>query len=203
MMQNCNLCSKASKPDLWEPASKAGDDGFISLLLICRCYPYKPTAVLVVVPHAKKQRSHEKSCVIEPSPIEPSIGGSITHDSFPLSSEVVQPPSFRCIQTHTSPTFWVLDLCMGAQASIIPESFSWLSRVTSFTQRREPIPPVSVGWVAMYQSHMCGLCKVFIGTYLSFREVKPRVRLKRCLNTLGSEAVLKVQLQRRAGKNHV
>ncbi len=94
-------------------------------------------------------------------------------------------------------------LCMGAQASIVLEPFSWLSRVAPFTQRREPISPVSVGWVAMNQSHMCGLWIVFIVTYLSFREVKPRVRESRCLYTQGSEAVLKVQLQRRAGKNHV
>ncbi len=94
-------------------------------------------------------------------------------------------------------------LCMGAQASIILEPFSWLSRVASFTQRRKPISPIPVGWVAMNQSHMCGLQKVFIVTYLSFREAKPRVRESGCLNTQGSEAVLKVQLQRRAGKNHV
>ncbi len=92
---------------------------------------------------------------------------------------------------------------MGAQASIVPESFSWLSHFALFTQRGEPIPPVSVGWVAMNQSHMCGLWKVFISTYLSFREVKPRVQENRHLNTQGSEAVLKVQLQRRVGKNHV
>ncbi len=96
-----------------------------------------------------------------------------------------------------------LVLCMGAQASIVPEPFSWLSRVASFAQRGEPIPPISISRVAMNQSHACGLGKVFIGTYLSFREVKPRVRKSGCLNTQGSEAVLKVQLQRRAGKNHV
>ncbi len=55
----------------------------------------------------------------------------------------------------------------------------------------------------MNQSHTCGLLKVFIVTYLSFREVKPRVSESGCLNTQGSEAELKVQLQRRAGKNHV
>ncbi len=94
-------------------------------------------------------------------------------------------------------------LCMGAQASIILEPFSWLSHDALFTQRREPIPPISVGWVTMNESHMCGLWKVFIVTYLSFREAKPRVKESRCLNTQGSEAVLKVQLQRRVGKNHV
>ncbi len=94
-------------------------------------------------------------------------------------------------------------LCMGAQASIVPEPFSWLSRVASFAQRREPIPPVSVGRVAMNQSHACILWKVFIVTYLSFKEVKPRVKESRCFYTQGSEAVLKVQLQRRVGKNHV
>ncbi len=94
-------------------------------------------------------------------------------------------------------------LCMGAQASIVPESFSWLSRFASFAQRGEPIPPISISWVTMNQSHACGLWKVFIGPYLSFREAKPRVQENRHLNTQGSEAVLKVQLQRRAGKNHV
>ncbi len=94
-------------------------------------------------------------------------------------------------------------LCVGAQASIVPESFSWLSHFTSFAQRGEPILPVSVGRVAMSQSHVYGLQKVFIGTYLSFREAKPKVQENRHLNTQGSEAVLKVQLQRRGGKNHV
>ncbi len=37
----------------------------------------------------------------------------------------------------------------------------------------------------------------------SFREAKPRKQEYRWLNTQGSEAVLKVQLQRRAGKNRV
>ncbi len=92
---------------------------------------------------------------------------------------------------------------MGAQASIVPEPFSWLSRVASFAQRREPIPPISVGQVATNQSHTCGLMKVFVGTYLSFREVKPRVKEIRCLNTQGSEGEVKVQLQRRVGKSHV
>ncbi len=84
---------------------------------------------------------------------------------------------------------------MGAQASIVPESFSWLSRVTSFAQRREPISPVSVGQVAMNQSHMCGLWKAFIVTYLSFREAKPSMRESRCFNTQESEAVLRVRLK--------
>ncbi len=92
---------------------------------------------------------------------------------------------------------------MGAQASIVPESFSWLSCFASFTQRGEPNPPVSVGRDAMNQSYACGVWKVFIGTYLSFREAKPRVLRNRRLNMQGSEAALKVQLQRRAGKNHV
>ncbi len=38
--------------------------------------------------------------------IEPSISGSITHDSFLLSSEAVHPPSFRCIKMQTSPALW-------------------------------------------------------------------------------------------------
>ncbi len=94
-------------------------------------------------------------------------------------------------------------LCMGAQASIILESLSWLSHVALFAQRRELISPISVGRVAVNQSHTCSLRKVFIVTYLSFREAKPRVRESGCLNTQGSEAVLKVQLQRRVGKNYV
>ncbi len=68
-----------------------------------------------------------------------------------------------------------------------------------FTQRGEPIPPVSVGWVAMNQSHAHVVWVEFIDTHLSFREVKPRKQEYRWLNTQGSEAVL----QRRAGKNHV
>ncbi len=45
------------------------------------------------------------------------------------------------------------------------------------------------------------MVQVFIVTYLSFREVKPGVRGAYGLYT--AEAVLKVQLQRRVGKNHV
>ncbi len=55
----------------------------------------------------------------------------------------------------------------------------------------------------MNQSHACGGVVQFIATYLSFREAKPRKQEYRRLNTQGSEAVLKVQLQRRAGKSHV
>ncbi len=91
-------------------------------------------------------------------------------------------------------------LCMGAQASIVPESFSWLSCVASFAQRREPIPPVSVGWVAMSQSHACGLQKVFIATYLSFREVKPRVPENRCLNKKGVWSCAEGTASKESGK---
>ncbi len=78
--------------------------------------------------------------------------------------------------------------CSGQHRS---RAFSWLSRVATFAQRGEPIPPVSVGRVTMNQPHTC------------FREAKPRKQEYRWLNTQGSEAVLKAQLQRRAGKNRV
>ncbi len=47
-------------------------------------------------------------------------------------------------------------LCMGVQASIFPESFSWLNHFTAFVRRREPIPPISIDWVAIVESHACG-----------------------------------------------
>ncbi len=66
-------------------------------------------------------------------------------------------------------------LCMGAQASIVPEpSAGFRSLFASFAQRGEPIPPVSVGQVAMNQSHTCIVWVEFISTHLSFREAKPR-----------------------------
>ncbi len=46
--------------------------------------------------------------------------------------------------------------CSGQHHS---RAFSWLSHVTLFTQRREPISPVSVGRVTMNQSLTCGLQK--------------------------------------------
>ena len=90
--------------------------------------------------------------------------------------------------------------CSGQHHS---RAFSWLSRVAAFAQRGEPIPPISVGRVAMNQSHTRVVRVEFIGTHLSFREAKPRKQEYRWLNTQGSEAVLKVQLQRRAGRNRV
>ena len=90
--------------------------------------------------------------------------------------------------------------CSGQHRS---RAFSWLSLFASLTQRGEPIPPISVGRVAMNQSHTRVVRVEFIGTHLSFREAKPRKQEYRWLNTQGSEAVLKVQLQRRVGKNHV
>ncbi len=42
--------------------------------------------------------------------------------------------------------------CSGQHRS---RAFSWLSLFASFAQRGEPIPPISVGQVAMNQSHMC------------------------------------------------
>ncbi len=35
-------------------------------------------------------------------------------------------------------------LCMGVQASIIPQAFSWLNRCEAFVRRKEPISPVSI-----------------------------------------------------------
>ncbi len=64
--------------------------------------------------------------------------------------------------------------CSGQHRS---RAFSWLSLFASFAQRGELISPISVGRVTMNQSHIFMSCrgKVFIGTYLSFREAKPRV----------------------------
>ncbi len=46
-------------------------------------------------------------------------------------------------------------LCMGVQASSIPESFSWLNHCTSFTRRGELISPISFSWVTnISHTHM-------------------------------------------------
>ncbi len=42
---------------------------------------------------------------------------------------------------------------MGVQASIVPESFSWLNHFTVFIRRREPIPPISIDQVTKVESH--------------------------------------------------
>ncbi len=48
-------------------------------------------------------------------------------------------------------------LCMGVQASIIPEAFSWLNRCAVFARRGEPISPISFSWVAkISHTHMGG-----------------------------------------------
>ncbi len=94
-------------------------------------------------------------------------------------------------------------LCKGAQASIIPEpSAGWakLHRLPREGSQSLLSLLARSQWIS--HTHVV-LLKVFIVTYLSFREAKPRVRESGCLNTQGSEAELKVQLQRRVGKNHV
>ncbi len=49
-------------------------------------------------------------CVIEPPSIEPSIASSITHDSFPLSSEAVPSAQLQTPEYLTTciPVFWAL-----------------------------------------------------------------------------------------------
>ncbi len=94
-------------------------------------------------------------------------------------------------------------LCYGCSGQHRSRAFGWLSLVATFAQRGELISPFSVGRVAMNLSHAHGSVVQFILTYLSFREAKPRKQIYRWLNTQGSEAVLKVQLQRRAGKKYV
>ena len=76
-------------------------------------------------------------------------------------------------------------LCMGAQSVPVPSAgWDW-----SQLSPREPIPPVSVGRVAMNLSHVRVVRVEYIGTHLSFREAKPRKQDYRWLNTQGSEAI--------------
>ncbi len=104
--------------------------------------------------------------------------------------------------TPLSLSHWSLLLCMGVQASIFPESFNWLNHCASFARRGEPISPISFSWVADISHTPVGLA----GIYYHFPELQrseAQSEESYAFIYYTAEAVLKVQLQRRAGKNHV